>query len=114
MRGSLQKSLNYQRASRSNNWYLGELKLMYIPIKVEIFRENDVFVAVSPELNVSSFGETVEEARASLKEAIDAFLEECQAMGTLEDILEEAGFSRTNETWTPRKPVLEDELSLSI
>jgi predicted RNase H-like HicB family nuclease len=90
------------------------VNLMYIPLKIEVFKEDDVFVAVSSELNVSSFGDTVEEARASLREAIDAFIEECQSMGTLDDVLEEAGFSRTNGTWEPRKPVLEEELSLSI
>lgn len=87
---------------------------MYLPLKIEIFKEGDVFVAISPQLNVSSFGDTVEEARTSLREAIAAFIEECQAMGTLDEVLEEAGFSRTNENWEPRKPVLEDHLSLSF
>ena len=87
---------------------------MYIPIKVEIFKEGDVFVAVAPDLSVSSFGDTIEEARASLREAINAFVEECQAMGTLDEVLEEAGFSRTDGSWEPRRPVLEDEIALSI
>ena len=87
---------------------------MYLPLKIEIFKEGDVYVAVSPQLNVSSFGETVEEARASLGEAVAAFIEECQAMGTLDEILEEAGFSRKNEDWEPRRPVLEDRISLSF
>jgi predicted RNase H-like HicB family nuclease len=87
---------------------------MYLPLKIEIFKEGDVYVAVSPQLNVSSFGETVEEARASLREAVAAFIEECQAMGTLDEVLEEAGFSRKNEDWEPRRPVLEDRISLSF
>jgi predicted RNase H-like HicB family nuclease len=87
---------------------------MYLPLKIEIFNEGDVYVAVSPQLNVSSFGETVEEARASLREAVAAFIEECQAMGTLDEVLEEAGFSRKNEDWEPRRPVLEDRISLSF
>ena len=87
---------------------------MYLPLKMEIFKEGDVYVAVSPQLNVSSFGETVEDARASLREAIAAFIEECQAMGTLDEVLEEAGFTRKNEDWEPRRPVLEDRISLSF
>jgi predicted RNase H-like HicB family nuclease len=71
-------------------------------------------VAVSPELNVSSFGDTVEEARESLREAVDAFIEECREMGTLEEVLEEAGFSRTDGNWQPRRPVFEDKLSVSF
>jgi predicted RNase H-like HicB family nuclease len=87
---------------------------MYLPLKIEIFKEGDVFVAVSPELNVSSFGDTVEEARESLREAVDAFIEECREMSTLEEVLEEAGFSRTDGKWQPRKPVFEDKLSVSL
>ncbi len=87
---------------------------MYLPLKIEIFKEGDVFVAVSPELNVSSFGDTIDEAGASLREAVDAFIEECQELGTLDEVLEEAGFSRTDGRWEPRKPVFEDSLSVSF
>jgi predicted RNase H-like HicB family nuclease len=54
-------------------------------------------VALAPELNVSSFGETPEEAQESITEALEAFLEECERMGTLEDILEESGFLKLND-----------------
>ena len=69
---------------------------MKISLKVEIFKEGDAYVALSPELNVSSFGETVEDAKRSIKEALGAFIEECERMGTLEAVLEESGFSRSN------------------
>ena len=55
-------------------------------------RENDTIVALCPEFNVSSFGDTSEEASASLYEAVTLFLEECQRMSTLETVLEEAGY----------------------
>lgn len=55
-------------------------------------KEDDVVVAVCPEFNVSSFGDTPEEAVASLHEAVSLFLEECQRTGTLEMILDEAGY----------------------
>jgi predicted RNase H-like HicB family nuclease len=47
---------------------------MNLSIRVEIFKEDDVYVALSPELNVSSFGETIFEAKESIKEAIELFL----------------------------------------
>ncbi len=40
----------------------------------EIFKEGDLYVSICPELNVSSFGETVEEAKHSLYEAVEAFI----------------------------------------
>jgi len=60
-------------------------------VRIEIFKEGEEYVALSPELNVSSFGQTIEEAKSAIKEAIEAFMEECERMGTLEDVLEEAG-----------------------
>jgi len=42
-------------------------------------------VALSPELNVSSFGETIDEAKESIKEAVEGFLEECRERGQNND-----------------------------
>jgi predicted RNase H-like HicB family nuclease len=70
---------------------------MNLSIRIEIFKEGDVFVALSPDLNVSSFGDTVEEAKESIQEAIEAFLEECHEMGTLNEILQEFRSLKTSE-----------------
>jgi predicted RNase H-like HicB family nuclease len=40
-----------------------------------IEREGDGYVALCPELDVASQGDTIEEARANLQEAIELFLE---------------------------------------
>jgi len=50
----------------------------------------------------------------SIKEAIKAFVEECERMGTLEDVLEESGFLKINDSWKSRKPVAEEDLALAI
>jgi predicted RNase H-like HicB family nuclease len=84
---------------------------MKILVKAEVFKEGDVYVALLRELNVSSFGETIEEAKRAIKEALEAFIEECQNMGTLEEVLEESGFSKTNDSWQPRTPVVEEKLT---
>ena len=54
-----------------------------IQAKCEIFKEDDLYVALCPELDVSSFGETIQEAKASLEEVLLAFLEECERTNTL-------------------------------
>jgi predicted RNase H-like HicB family nuclease len=59
---------------------------MNLSIRIEIFKEDDVFVALSPGLNVSSFADTIDEAKESIKEAIEAFLDECRDMGTLDEV----------------------------
>ena len=40
-----------------------------------IRRENDGFVALCPELDIAGQGDSIEEARANLKEAVELFLE---------------------------------------
>lgn len=58
----------------------------------QLFREDDVIIAYCPELDVSSCGHTEEEARNNLQTALHLFLEEAARMGTLSDILSEAGY----------------------
>jgi len=76
-----------------------------IILRIEIVREGDLFVGICPDLQISSFGETIEEARRSVREAVEAFIEECESMGTLDEVLEEAGFTQEAGRWLPRQPV---------
>ena len=49
-------------------------------------REGDGFVSLCPELDVASQGNTVEEATANLKEAVELLLE-CASPGEIEERL---------------------------
>lgn len=66
-------------------------------IAAEIFPEGDVYVGLCRELDVSSFGNSPDEAEASLQEAVDTFLEGCELLGTLKEVLEDAGCEMTND-----------------
>jgi predicted RNase H-like HicB family nuclease len=65
---------------------------MEIQFTTQIFKEGRTFVAHTPELDVSSCGSTKEKALKNLKEAVGLFLEEAEKLGTLEQIMEEAGY----------------------
>lgn len=81
---------------------------MPIEYRVEVFKEGDQYVGLCPELNVSSFGDSEDEAEASLREAVGLFVEQCREMGTLSEVLEEAGFEHViapEERWVTREPV---------
>lgn len=56
--------------------------LKNIRFTCQLSREDARVVALCPEFNVSSFGDTPQEAVASLHEAVTLFLEECQRMDT--------------------------------
>jgi len=88
-----------------------------IRIRVEIFQEGDQYVAICPELNVSSFGNNPQEALRSFEEAVGLFLEECHRMDTLRQVLEEAGYSHVatpTHQWVPPKPIGTEQISLSV
>lgn len=57
-----------------------------------VWKERRVYVSYCPQLDVSSCGDTVEEARVMLREAVDLFIEGAKELGTLQEILDEAGF----------------------
>lgn len=80
----------------------------------QIWEENGLFVAYSPRLEVASCGETIEKAKKNLKEAVNLFLEEAQKMGTLDKILEEAGFLKNKKVWRAPKLISLEEICLPI
>lgn len=73
-----------------------------IDLTLQTWKEGDMYVSYTPELDVSSCGKTFDEARKNIHEAIELFLEEAESMGTLEEILDEAGFIKEEGVW--RKP----------
>ena len=70
-----------------------------IEYTVHIWKEGDQFIAHAMPLDVMSSGRSQEEARKALDEAVHLFLATSVDIGTLEEILEEAGYERRQETW---------------
>lgn len=71
-----------------------------------------MFVAYTRELDLSSCGGTKDKALRNLKEAVRLFLEEADKMGTLRQILEEAGYSRQKRGFTAPKLIATQRMSL--
>lgn len=70
---------------------------MKMKLTEEVWREGNMYVSYCPELDVASCGETVDQARRNLQEAILINLEETKRMGTFDQFLEEAGFHRERD-----------------
>ncbi len=68
--------------------------MVSIEFDMIVFKEEKTFIAYSPQLDVSSCGNTIEEAKQNLKITVRLFLEETEKMGTLEDVLIESGYRR--------------------
>ncbi len=86
---------------------------VHLVTRIEVFAEGDQFVGLCRDLSVSSFGDSPEEARRCTREALELFVEECGRMGTLEEVLGEAGYTRgLDETWRGREALLIESVSL--
>ena len=79
-----------------------------------IFREGETYVAYAPALDVSSCGATDEEARRNIRDAVRGFLATSAELGTLNEILEEAGYRREGDRWQPPEFVSLDRLAMNL
>ena len=70
-----------------------------IVYRIEESRAGSSYIAFCPELVVTGLGDSPEEARAALRTEVSAYLEDCDALGVMEDVLIEAGFYDNGEAW---------------
>jgi predicted RNase H-like HicB family nuclease len=63
-----------------------------LKITMEFWREGDLYLARSPELDMIAQGASLEEAKRNLVEVIGIQLEEMKELGTLDEFLLEAGY----------------------
>jgi len=79
---------------------------MRIKLTEELWKEGNMYVSNCPELDIAACGESVEQAKKNLKEVILINLEEAQKMGTLDKLLQEAGFDETQDVLELRKELI--------
>ena len=74
-------------------------------IPVIIFEEGNKVVVYSPAIDLSTCGDTEEQARKRFVEAASIFFNEINNMGTTDDILEECGWHKAagQDSWLPPK-----------
>ncbi len=81
----------------------------------EVWKEGNMYTSYCPELDVASCGYTPAEAERNLREAVELFLEEAAFMGTLEEILLEAGYDLSSPTLRPLRELVKlNQLELTM
>lgn len=63
-----------------------------VQVPIKVFRDGGVYVSHCPVFDVSSQGETPDDAKINIIEALTGFLITCYEMGTLDEVLKECGF----------------------
>ena len=79
---------------------------MNLKLTEELWREGNMVVPFCPELDIASCGETVAQAKKNLLEVILINLEEAMALGTLPDLLREAGLDEIQGVFMARKELI--------
>jgi len=72
---------------------------MDIEYTIHIWKEENQFIAHGMPLDVISSGQTPDQAKAALFEAVDLFLDTAEEMGNLDEILQESGYRHHQRTW---------------
>ena len=62
-----------------------------IVYEIEVERTASGWEARCPELEVTAFGDSQDDARTALRRRVSDYLEDCEEMGDLEEVLIEAG-----------------------
>jgi predicted RNase H-like HicB family nuclease len=87
---------------------------MEISFTTQVWKEGKTYVAHAKELDVCSCGRTIKEAKKNLIEAVECFLETAEEMGTLDQILEEAGFVKKRKVWKAPDIILVQKTRIAI
>lgn len=83
---------------------MAKLKFQKVTLMVAFYRESNKFIAYSPALDLSTCGDTQEQAKRRFEEALQLFLEETDKMGSLEDVLLDCGWKKIGHPqrhWQP-------------
>ena len=90
-----------------------------IVYRIEESRAGSYYQAVCPELLVTAFGDTPQDARNALRQQVAEYLEDCDNLGELDEALIEAGFYRMlddqgSEVWMSSevKPVKGPDITI--
>jgi len=70
---------------------------MDIEFNVEVVKKGKWYIARAPELDFVTQGTTAEEAKKNIIELVEIQFEEMREMGSLENYLEECGFTQDEQ-----------------
>jgi predicted RNase H-like HicB family nuclease len=87
---------------------------MTIETTIRVWREGTQFIAHALPLDVASAGDTPEAARRALHEAVSLFIETAREQKTLDDVLEECGYTFDGSAWIAPKVVAQDQERLAV
>ncbi|HEX3355951.1 MAG TPA: hypothetical protein VHS31_03125 [Tepidisphaeraceae bacterium] len=87
---------------------------MNIETTTRVWREGKQFIAHALPLDVASAGDSPEAARRALQEAVELFIATAREQGTLDDVLEECGYTLQGDKWVAPQIVAQQQDVLAV
>jgi predicted RNase H-like HicB family nuclease len=78
-----------------------QLRVIQANVSVFLMEEDGQWIACCPALEVSSYGDTEDEAKAAFEDALEIFLDETYTRGTLERELIRMGWTLASSDYYP-------------
>lgn len=103
-----------KRMPRTSTTLRSATSALEISFTVQVWKENSTYVGYVPELDVSSCGDSIRQVKTRLREAVGLFLEEASRLGTLEDILSEAGFVKHGNAYRAHRVLVREKVRLAV
>jgi predicted RNase H-like HicB family nuclease len=70
----------------------GRDNVMELQLNVLVFQEGEYYVAYCPSLNLSSYGDSVQEAKEGFDETMKSYIEDCESYHSLTEDLTKLGW----------------------
>lgn len=90
------------------------IKFESVKFGVSFLREGDTFIAYSPALDLSTCGDTLEEAKQRFAEIVRIFFAELKKMGTLDQALNDLGWKKKGNHFLPPMVVAQELTSVAL
>jgi len=110
-----QKPLKFTSAVRK--WYNKNMKqIIHFEAKLPVtfIKEGKKFIAYTPVLDLSTSGDSFEQTRHRFEEVVDIFFKEVIKKGTLEDVLTDYGWTKSDRRWSPPVSVGQENIPVCI
>lgn len=86
--------------------------IIELQLNVLVFEQGDYYVAFCPSLNLSSYGDSIEEAKTGFDEVMTSYLEDCKETNSLHEDLEKNGWTFNIQDTTIAEPPAMIELNI--
>ena len=83
-------------------------------LSVQITKQGKRFIAWAPAFDLSTSGRTIKEAQQRFDEAVQLFIDELIEANTLDAVLSELGWKKSQRSWVQPKIVKEQMINITV